>query len=41
MADNVRLVRWSAPGSGGRIYDTVRFDAATVPTWSATDLPQP
>jgi len=29
MADNVRMVRWSAPGSGGRIYDTVRFDAAT------------
>jgi poly-gamma-glutamate synthesis protein (capsule biosynthesis protein) len=29
MADDVRMVRWSAPGSGGRLYDTVRFETAT------------
>ena len=30
MADNVRLVRWSPEGIGGRIFDTVRFGSATT-----------
>ena len=29
LADDVRMVRWSAPGSGGRLFDTVRFDGTT------------
>jgi poly-gamma-glutamate synthesis protein (capsule biosynthesis protein) len=27
MVDNLRLVRWSSQGSGGRVFDTIRFRA--------------